>query len=534
MLTGDIATLNARKYPDETAVLRGTDERRTWSELNANVNRLAHCLTALGAVQGDRVSLLSGNRIECLEAFFACAKLGVIYSPINYRFAPSEIEYVLADNGCRILICEAQYAETIGTLHSEGRSGSVEHLIGFGEAHGFDLDHTALLAEQGNHEPENPGIDEDDVCWICYTGGTTGRSKGVMLTHRNNFIQCVHLGIADRIRHEDVYLITGALFHVVLNMGLAYLFLGAPVVIMDFTPAGCLDLIERHKVTKTVPVATMLNMLIQEQRARPRDLSSLRLCGTGGAPINPEVVRRASMEWGCDFVQYFGQTEAAHHFTYLSDTDYRLGLAPEATERQRKRLESGGRAQHCDLVSVVGDDGRHLGIGEVGEICARGDNVMKGYWGQPELTTETLRDGWLHSGDVGYLDEDGYVYVVDRKKDMIVSGGENVYSSEVEAVLYLDETVVECAVIGVPDDTWGEAVHAFVVKAEDAPEDTTVVSDLLAFARQRLAAYKVPKRIVIVESLPKSPTGKIQKAALRDAYWTDPTRRVSASALGSS
>jgi long-chain acyl-CoA synthetase len=531
--TGDIPALNAAKYPGQLAVSREKGESRTWQELNDRVNQLARVLLERGAAPGDKVMLLARNRIECVEAFFACAKIGVVYSPINWRFARTEIEYVLGDSGCAILLCDTQYAETIAGMREQGQTAGVRTVIGFGERHGFGQDYETLLAAQSTQEPAAPPIGDDDVCWICYTGGTTGMSKGVMLTHRNNFIQCVHLGIADEARHEDVYLVTGALFHVVLNMALAYWFLGCHVVIMDFTPALCLDLIEHHRVTKTVPVATMLNLLMEAQREQPRDLSSLVLCGTGGAPINPEVVRRASAEWQCDFVQYFGQTEAAHHFTYLSAGDYRRGLAPDASETQQRRLASGGRAQHCDVMRIVDDLDRPLPPGAVGEICARGPNVMAGYWNKPELTEQTLRGGWLHTGDLGYLDEDGYVYVVDRKKDMIVSGGENVFSSEVEAVLYRLPEVLECAVIGVPDDRWGEAVQAFVVRASDAAgPDDEVRAAILAAARDDLAAYKVPKNISFVTELPKSATGKIQKSVLREQFWGDRERRVGASAGG--
>jgi long-chain acyl-CoA synthetase len=531
--TGDIPALNAAKYPGALAVSREDAESRTWQQLNDRVNQLARVLLDRGAVQGDKVMLLARNRIECVEAFFACAKIGVVYSPINWRFAPAEIEYVLDDSGCAILLCDTQYAETIRDMRQGGQTAGVQTVIGFGPGHGFDHDYETLLAGQEVSEPPVPEIAFDDVCWVCYTGGTTGMSKGVMLTHRNNFVQCIHLGIADRARHEDVYLVTGALFHVVLNMALAYWFLGCHVVIMDFTPDVCLDLIERHRVTKTVPVATMLNLLMEAQRARPRDLSSLILCGTGGAPINPDVVRRASAEWHCDFVQYFGQTEAAHHFTYLSADDYARGLAPGATETEKRRLASGGRAQHCNVMRIVDDQDNVLPPGTVGEICARGPNVMAGYWNKPELTAETLRGGWLHTGDLGYLDEDGYVYVVDRKKDMIVSGGENVYSSEVEAVFYRMPEVLECAVIGVPDDRWGEAVQAFVVRARDsAGSDDQVCARLLDTAREYLAAYKVPKSISFIDALPKSPTGKIQKAVLREEFWGGRERRVGASAGG--
>ncbi|HUY44447.1 MAG TPA: AMP-binding protein [Streptosporangiaceae bacterium] len=531
--TGDIPTLNAAKYPGELVVSRENTESRTWRQLNDRVNQLARVLLDHGAVKGDKVMLLARNRIECVEAFFACAKIGVIYSPVNWRFVPAEIEYVLGDSGCAILLCDTQYAETIRAMQGQGKTAGVKTVIGFGAGHGFEQDYETLLRAQSTDEPPAPEIADDDVCWICYTGGTTGMSKGVMLTHRNNFVQCAQLGIADQARHEDVYLVTGALFHVVLNMALAYWFLGCHVVIMDFDPALCLDLIEHHRVTRTVPVATMLNLLMAEQREHPRDLSSLVLCGTGGAPINPEVVRRASAEWRCDFVQYFGQTEAAHHFTYLSAEDYRRGLSPEATDVEKRRLASGGRAQHCNVMRIVDDHDNALPPGTVGEICARGPNVMAGYWNKPELTAETLRGGWLHTGDIGYLDEDGYVYVVDRKKDMIVSGGENVYSSEVEAVLYRMAEIVECAVIGVPHDRWGEAVQAFVVKARDAAgTDEEIRTRILSTAREHLAAYKVPKNVSFVDALPKSPTGKIQKAVLRDQYWGDRERRVGASAGG--
>jgi long-chain acyl-CoA synthetase len=531
--TGDIPRLNAAKYPDAPAVSRENLETRTWAELNDRVNQLARVLQAYGVAKGERVMLLAKNRLECVEAFFACAKIGAIYSPVNWRFVAAEIEYVLGDSGCRVLLVDTEYGTLVRELRDNGKTAAVETVIGFGSDHGFDADYDTLLSAQPATEPDVPEISDDDVCWTCYTGGTTGMSKGVMLTHRNNFVQCVHLGIADRIVHEDVYLVTGALFHVVLNMALAYWFLGCHVVVMDFAPSRCLDLIEGHRVTKTVPVATMLNLLIQEQRTQPRDLSSLVLCGTGGAPINPEVVRRASAEWNCDFVQYFGQTEAAHHFTYLSAEDYRHGLAPDASQKERQRLKSGGRAQHCDLMKVVDGQDNELGVGQVGEICCSGPNVMAGYWNKPELSAETLLGGWLHTGDIGYLDEDGYVYVVDRKKDMIVSGGENVYSSEVEAALYRSEDVLECAVVGVPDERWGEAVHAFVVRPTPAAgSDEEARTRISAVAREFLAAYKVPKRVEFVEQLPKSATGKIQKVVLRNQFWADAERRVGASAAG--
>ena len=525
LLTGDIPKLNAIKYPNEFALHYETEISLTWKELDDRINRLANALVDLGVKQGDRVALLARNRINCVEALFACAKIGVIYSPLNYRFTAEEITFVLEDAASVVLLCDTEYSEVIRSL--SGDVETLKHVVGFGADHGFDLDYEDLLAAASAEEPvpERP-IDFDDVCWICYTGGTTGRSKGVMLTHRNNFAQIINIIVADQVQHEDVYLVNGALFHVVLNMALPYWYVGAGVVITDFTPEGCLDLIAHHRVTKTVPVATMLNLLIDLQRRSPRDLSSLVLMGCGGAPIATDTIRIASEVFGCGFVQYFGQTEAAHHFTYLSPIDYARGLSPDATDVERTRLMSGGRAQHICLARIVNNKDEPLAPNEVGEICGQGPNVMKGYWNKPELTAETLKGGWLHTGDVGYMDEDGYVYVVDRKKDMIVTGGENVYSAEVEQALYRHDAVLEVAIIGIPDEKWGEAVTAFVIVREgaDATED-----ELREHCRQSIAGYKVPKSVVFVDELPKSATGKIQKAALREDYWGGEGRMVGAS-----
>ncbi len=525
LLTGEIPRLNAIKYPNKPALHYEDKASLTWAELDERSNRLANALGGLGVKQGDRVSLLSRNRPNCVEALFACAKAGITYSPLNYRFVGEEIVYVLEDSGAEVLLCDVEYADLVREIRD--RVPSLRVVVGFGEGHGFDDDYEALLAEASAEPPatDRP-IDEDDVCWICYTGGTTGMSKGVMLTHRNNFAQIVNLSVADRIGHDDVYLVNGALFHVVLNLALPYWFVGAAVVIMDFTAEGCLDLIERHGVTKTVPVATMLNLLIDLQRRAPRDLSSLVLMGCGGAPISPDTVRVASEAFKCDFVQYFGQTEAAHHFTYLSATDYRRGLADGASDAEKQRLLSGGRAQHLNLAQIVDGDDVVLSVGEVGEICGSGPNVMKGYWNKPELTAETLQGGWLHTGDLGYMDDDGYIYIIDRKKDMIVSGGENVFSTEVEKALYRHDDVLEVAVIGIPDAQWGEAVTAFVVIREGAE---VTGDDLREHCRPLISHYKVPKQVLLVDSLPKAATGKIQKAVLRDQYWAKEGRRVGAS-----
>ena len=522
LLMGEIARMNAAKYPDKKAVVYEDKATLTYRELNEQANRLAHALQSLGVKQGQQVSLLSRNRPQCVVSYFACAKVGMLYSPLNYRFTAEELVYVINDAGSTVLMVDIEYAEIVRQILP--RIPNIKTIIGFGGAHGFDVDYDALLAKKPAVEPtpERP-VQGDDVCWVCYTGGTTGMSKGVMLTHNNNFAQIVNLLIADEICHEDVNLVNGALFHVVFTMALPYWYAGCTVVIIDFMPDLCLDMIAKNKVTKTVPVATMLNLLVDIQARNPRDLTSLKHFGLGGAPVSMDTVLMAKKAFGIDFVQYFGQTEATVQLTYLSKYDYRRGLAPDATEQEKKRLMSGGRAQHICDVKIVDDDDNEVPNGTVGEICGRGPQVMKGYWAKPELSAETLRGGWLHTGDAGYKDDDGYVYIVDRKKDMIVSGGENVYSTEVEKAIYRHPDVLECAVIGIPDKKWGEAVSAFIVRKPDATVTEDGVKD---FVRELISHYKVPKNVMFVDALPKAPTGKIQKVVLREKYWEGVGRRV--------
>jgi len=356
LLMGEIARMNAAKYPDKKAVVYEDKATLTYRELNEQANRLAHALQSLGVKQGQQVSLLSRNRPQCVVSYFACAKVGMLYSPLNYRFTAEELVYVINDAGSTVLMVDIEYAEIVRQILP--RIPNIKTIIGFGGAHGFDVDYDALLAKMptGEPTPERP-VQGDDVCWVCYTGGTTGMSKGVMLTHNNNFAQIVNLLIADEICHEDVNLVNGALFHVVFTMALPYWYAGCTVVIIDFMPDLCLDMIAKNKVTKTVPVATMLNLLVDIQARNPRDLTSLKHFGLGGAPVSMDTVLMAKKAFGIDFVQYFGQTEATVQLTYLSKYDYRRGLAPDATEQEKKRLMSGGRAQHiCDVTkSAVAD-----------------------------------------------------------------------------------------------------------------------------------------------------------------------------------
>jgi len=522
LLMGEIARMNAAKYPNKVAVAYEEKSTLTYAELNDQANRLAHALQRLGVKQGQQVSLLARNRPQHVVSYFACAKVGMLHSPLNYRFTAEELVYVINDAGSSVLLVDVEYADLVRKILPQ--LPNIRSVIGFGGNHGFDLDYETLIASSASTEPEpERSISGDDVCWVCYTGGTTGMSKGVMLTHNNNFAQIVNLLIADEISHEDVNLVNGALFHVVFTMALPYWYAGCTVVIIDFIPDLCLDMIAKYRVTKTVPVATMLNLLVDIQARSPRDLSSLKHFGMGGAPVSIDTVLAAREAFDIDFVQYFGQTEATVQLTYLSKYDYRRGLTPKASEQDKKRLMSGGRAQHLCEVKIVDDDDNVVPLGTVGEICGRGPQVMKGYWAKEQLSADTLRGGWLHTGDMGYIDEDGYVYIVDRKKDMIVSGGENVYSTEVEKAIYRHDQVLECAVIGIPDKKWGEAVAAFIVRK---PNATVTENEVQVFVRELISHYKVPKFVTFVDALPKAPTGKIQKVVLREKHWEGINRRV--------
>jgi long-chain acyl-CoA synthetase len=504
----DILRRNAARFPGKIAVIEQSGRRITWRSLSDRAGRLSAALDRLGVRAGDRVSLISPNRIECVEAFFACAALGAIHAPLNFRARPDALAAMIVDAGARVLLAHADLAEAVMALRD--RAPALETVVGFGGPHAFEHDYEALI--EGEHGPAPAAdIDEDSPCWIAYTGGTTGPSKGVVLTHRNLLTNTINLILADRIRSDDVYMITGSLFHIVLNMGLAYWFAGATVVIQDFTPDTCLDLMQSAGVTKVVPVASMLSLLVDAQARRPRDLRALVQIGLGGGAIAPDLVRAARAVFHCDFVQTFGQTEASHHFASLSVDDYRRGLAPDASAKERERLLSAGRPQPLCEVRIVDEADREVALGEVGEIVTRGDNVMKGYWNRPELTAKALRGGWLHTGDLGRVDEGGYIHVVDRREHTVVSGGRPVYTLEVERALYQHPGILECVVMGKPALDLGAVPRAVVVPRSGV---TLRPEEMIAFCRGRLQPWQVPVEVEIRAAMPRAATGKIDRLEL--------------------
>ncbi|HKP60163.1 MAG TPA: long-chain-fatty-acid--CoA ligase [Polyangiales bacterium] len=491
-----------RIHAERLAAIDG-ERRLTYAELHRRSHQLGSGLRQLGVKPGERVALLSANSHRYIEAFFGVPSHGMILVPLNTRLAQPELLAILRDCQPRVLISDRDP----GPL-----AAAVERMITIPE--GYE---SLLSAAPASPRPQ---VAESDVAVLFYTGGTTGLPKGVMLTHRNLISNAFHKTVACSLREDEVFLAAPAMFHVAGVAPLVSLvWLGARSVILpSFDPERCLDAIQNERVTLMIPVPTMLGTMIASQRLRPRDLSSLRMVGHAGSPIARELIEAASRTFAnAELAQFYGATETSSVVTVLRNEQRTIGTA---------RLGSAGHATPGVAVRVVDATDDDCAPGEVGEILVRGPNVTVGYWNNPDATSAALRGGWYHTGDLGSLDESGHLFVVDRLKDMIVSGAENVYSIEVEDVLHRHPAVVEAAVFGVPDATWGEAVHAIVVLS---PGAAAVSGDeLREHCRKAIAGYKVPKQIEIqLEPLPKSGPGKILKRVLRDRYWpaANPGRR---------
>lgn len=521
MLMHDICRFNALKNPHGEALVFESIERRTWAELDARVDRIADFLAHLGVRKGDRVCFLAKNCIEAIEVFLAANRIGALYAPINYRFAVPEIIQVIDDSRPKIFVAHQEFAETARDIRDSGKAGFVDAwYVVCGPAGGTgDFEAALKTAPPRSY---SPGIDEGDPSWICYTGGTTGRPKGVLLSHRNMMTGAMNFMITARITANDVYFVAGALFHIALAVPVAYWLVGCKVVLSNFEPTRSLGVIAREDVTHILCTGTIFKMLVDEMDARPQP-NKLALMFCGGAPVSPQLVQRAMRLFNAGVAQIYGQTEVTLMGTYLYPEDYMRGFAAPPGSADEKRMKSVGRAAPLCIARVVDETMRPLAPGEVGEIAIMSDAVMLGYANMPSQTADTIRDGWLRTGDLGFMDEDGYLHLVDRKKDMIITGGENVYSAEVELVLAQHPAISEVVVIGVPDAHWGEAVTAIVVPAHGKTPDT---EEIRGFCRQRLAGYKVPKHVEFIEALPRLPTGKIAKGKLREKYWVGQERQI--------
>jgi len=481
---------------DDVAVVCG-DVGYTYAETAERCRCLIAGLRGLGLGAGDRVAVVGGNCHRYLELYQAVPAGGMVLVPLNHRHAIAELRYALEDSGTKVLFTASGV---------EGLEELVEHIID------LRAGYEALLAA-GSGDAALADVDPTGLAGLFYTGGTTGAAKGVMLTHRNLVANAMHLQACWRFDSATRWLIAAPMFHAAGSIAvLATVWNGGQHVILpSFDPGTALDLIAEHRVTHTLMVPTMLAALSDEQRARPREVSSLRHIAHGGAPIATETLRRAHATFpGAELLHIYGATETSPIATLLPREE-RLLDAPQS--------RSCGRPAVGVEIAILALDGSALSVDEVGELAVRGANVMAGYWNKPEQTAAALIDGWYHTGDLGYQDSRGYIYLVDRAKDMIVTGGENVYSTEVEEALYRHAAVAEAAVFGIPDSRWGEAVHAVVV-----PRARVEIDELRAHCRSLIADYKVPKTIELrAEPLPKSAAGKLLKRELRAPYWRDQT-----------
>ena len=504
----------ARLYPDKVGVICGED-RFTYREFAARVYQLAEVLSTHGIAKGDRVAIIHQNCHYFLEAYYAAAFLGVILCPLNYRLSARELVFILKDTGAKAIIAQPQFSQLVQESldRVEGSIDVFWTSKGTIPKDGVSIE--ALMQPfKGNVEDVEAG--GDDIAQLYYTSGTTGRQKGVMLTHKNVAHHALGTIAELKMTDEDIWIHAAPMFHLADAWATwATTWVGGThVMIPEFEPKTVMALMEHERVTLTNMIPTMLNLMVNDNDMIKYDFSSLRMMLSGGAPIAPEVVRKIMDAFGCDYVQTYGMTETSPYLTMSILKNY-LKSYPE--DEQFKFKAATGRPVIFVQLKVVKDDDAEIKWDgkEVGEIVVKGDSVTPGYWNLPEETEKAIKNGWLHTGDLAVVDSEGYVNIVDRKKDMIVTGGENVYSTEVENILYEHPAILEAAVIGIPHEKWGEAVHASVVLKKDI---AATEKEIIEFCKQNLARYKAPKSVAFFSSLPRTGSGKIFKKGLRDDY----------------
>ncbi len=491
---------------DKTAFISG-DKSYTYTEFNRRVNRVANGLIKQGLKKGDRVAVLFFNCIEFMEVYFACAKTGFIFIPLNFRLTPGELESIFSDTNPQALYFHSEFGATVGELINLYRE-PIGVLATVGEpVPEFATPYEEWISKFEEHEPEVPEPpDMDDPQMIMYTSGTTGRAKGAVLPHRKTFWNTFNDSLELLFDIDSISLVSIPIFHSgglnIITMPTFYI--GGTIILQKFwNPEEALKIINDHKVTHFGAVPTMLQMMLDVPSFSQYDLSSLKGVGIGGAPASKELLDRIVEQMKVPLLlQVFGCTETS---IVLSCSNM-------------EKIGSAGIPMFHAEVKVLKEDGTEVepGSGEVGEICSRGPYVMLGYWNMPEETAEAMKDGWFHYGDLATVDEDGYVYIVDRKKDMIISGGENIYPAEVEKVLSEHPKIQDVAVIGAPDEKWGEVGHALIVL--NNADDPITLEEVESFCEGKLARYKIPKKITFVESIPRTLTGKILKKELRKLY----------------
>ena len=505
LVLGEVLARNARREPHRTAVVFG-DSSLTFAELDSRVNRLANALAERGVGHGDKVAVLMYNRLEVVESFFACQKLGACPVPVNFRLAPSELAYILEDSDSVAVLTDDQLTSL--ALESTADVAAVRFVATTGEPAGGAESYEELLASGA---PEDPAavVDEDDLAFLMYTSGTTGRPKGAMLTHQNLLSNTINWILEMEARPGDTWLSGLPLFHIGgVNGLLPFIYLAGTCIITpstNFDPEESLRLLEKHEPDMCYFVPTQWQQICELPRATEIDTSNLRRALWGASQAPPSTLELLVATFPTvGIVNAFGQTEMSSNTCFL-----------KAGDAVRKMGSVGLPAVNVE-VRIVDEEGRDVSQGEVGEIVYRGPTVMKGYYKKDEATADAFRGGWFHSGDLVRQDDEGFIYVVDRVKDMIISGGENIYPAEVERAVERHPSVREVAVIGVPHPRWVESPVAVVVAdGNEHPEQ----EEVLDFLKADLASYKKPRAVVYVDELPRNASGKILKRELRDSYW---------------
>jgi acyl-CoA synthetase (AMP-forming)/AMP-acid ligase II len=513
-----------RAYPEKKAI-QCHQGAFTYREFAERVFRLAHYLKNQGIEAGDKVAILHYNCHTFLEAYYAAALIGAVLVPLNVRLSPREIQFILKDSESRLLIAHSDFVEKLPS--PEKHSPPIPALLWTHPKPGLTLaspDYESILTASSAGPVSAWGPGEGACAQIYYTSGTTGRPKGVMLSHRNCYLHALGTIAELNLKDSDVWIHVAPLFHLAdawATWAITWVG-GTHVLVRDFDPKVVLDTMMREKVTLSNMIPTMLNLLINHPDFNSYTFPHLRVLLSGGAPIAPEVVRKIMLGFRCDYIQTYGMTETSPYLTLSILKEHLTRLTPEQQFEYKAKT---GREFIGVSLKVVRENGQEVSPDEkeVGEIIVKGGTVTSGYWGLPEETQKAFKDGWLYTGDLAVIDQEGYVTIVDRKKDMILTGGENVYSTEVENVLYQHPAVLEAAVFGIPDPKWGEAVHAAVVLKEGVKATT---EEIIGFCKENLAHYKAPKAVTFLPQLPRTGSGKIFKKGLRDPFWKNQDKKV--------
>ncbi|MFT7286127.1 MAG: acyl-CoA synthetase (AMP-forming)/AMP-acid ligase II [Halieaceae bacterium] len=505
MNVGCFLSSRAALSPNQEFLFDVKVERRfTFKELNARANQLCHALLGMGLEPGDRVAVLAYNGHQFVESFFGPAKAGLVIMPLNWRLTADELAFILKDGGAKALIFDTDFAALALDLHARGTAGSdVQHWVAIGaEAPDFARPYEPLLDGRADDEPAQLAAPQDNL-FIMYTSGTTGLPKGVVHTHETVFWAVLTLVNTADIRGSDRYLLLLPLFHVgALTPMIAAAYRGNMLAILrDFNPLQVWQLLDSERINTSLAVPAMLNFMLQVPEREQYDHSALRNIVCGAAPV-PVTTINAYIDLGIEIHQVYGLTESCGPGCLIIGED------------SLTHVGSAGKAFFHTEACIVDAHGQVVPTGEAGEVLLRGRHIMKEYWNRPDATAETVRDGWLYTGDIATMDEDGFISICDRKKDMIISGGENVYPAEIENVLMQHEGIADAAVIGLPNEKWGESALAIIIRADTTLDEAAV----LAFCQGKLARFKQPSAVRFVDAIPRNPSGKILKRVLRDSF----------------